>query len=92
MAQVDEQDTTRATNDAYTGMLAISLIALIAGCALLFLDWNQYPDKDPPKVKAPTPSLVAPPPAAKDGGAQPPPAPAPAPMLPMGNQPMPEKK
>jgi len=42
-----------ATNDAYTGMLAISLIALIAGCALLFLDYNQYSDKPPAVPKAP---------------------------------------
>ena len=60
MAQVDESDTTVATNDAYTGMLAISLIALLAGCALLFLDWSQYPDKEPPKVKAPVPKMEVP--------------------------------
>jgi hypothetical protein len=61
MATTDEQDTTRATNDAYTGMLAISLIALIIGCLLLFLDWSQYPSADPPKVKAPPPVISAPP-------------------------------
>lgn len=61
MAQTEEeQDTSRATNDAYTGMLAISLIALLAGCALLYLDWSQYPDKEPQKVTAPKPSMVAP--------------------------------
>ena len=65
MAEIEEeQDTTRATNDAYTGMLAISLIALLAGCALLYLEWSQYPDKDPPKIVAPKPSMEAP----KDGG------------------------
>jgi hypothetical protein len=63
MAQTEEeQDTSRATNDAYTGMLAISLIALLAGAALLYLDWDQYPTKEPPtKVTAPKPSMVAPP-------------------------------
>ena len=55
----EEQDTSRATNDAYTGMLAISLIALLAGCALLYLDWSQY-SENPPKVTAPKPSMVAP--------------------------------
>ena len=61
MAEIDEQqDTSRATNDAYTGMLAISLIALLAGCALLYLDWSQYPSKDPPKVVAPKPNFEAP--------------------------------
>ena len=70
MAQVQETET-RASNDAYTGMLAISLIALIAACALLFLDYNQYSEKDPPKVKAPVINLNAP--AADKGGAPPPP-------------------
>ena len=42
-----------ATNDAYTGMLAISLIALAVGCVLLFLDYNQYDSKTPNLPKAP---------------------------------------
>ena len=76
MAEIEEeQDTTRATNDAYTGMLAISLIALLAGCALLYLDWSQYPDKDPPKIAAPKPSMEAP----KDGGGAAPPKAEPMP-------------
>lgn len=66
MAEIDEQDTTRATNDAYTGMLAISLIALLVGCALLYLDYSQYPG-NPPKVTAPAPP---------SGGGAPPPPPA----------------
>jgi hypothetical protein len=41
-------DTGVATNDAYTGMLAISLIALIAGSVLLFLDYSQHSGKPPP--------------------------------------------
>ena len=53
MAEIDEQDTSVATNDAYTGMLAISLVALLLGCALLYLDYDQYGGKDPPKVSAP---------------------------------------
>jgi len=45
---------TKATNDAWTGMLAISLLALLAGCAFLYLDYSQYPGKDPgPVPKAP---------------------------------------
>ncbi len=89
MAEIDEQDTARATNDAYTGMLAISLIALMAGCALLYLDWSQYPEREPPKVKAPPPVMTAP--APEKGGAQPAPAgnqPAPMQVQPM-QQPMP---
>ena len=89
MAEVDEQDTTRATNDAYTGMLAISLIALLAGCALLYLDYSQYPSSDPPKVKAPVPQLVAPP-AADKGAPQTAPAPPVNPMpMPMQDKGMP---
>ncbi len=43
-----------ATNDAYTGMLGISLLALVLGCVLLYLDYSQYPDSKAPTVpKAP---------------------------------------
>lgn len=52
-----KQETTTAApaaNDAYTGMLAISLIALVVGCLLLYLDYSQYPDSKQPVVpKAP---------------------------------------
>jgi hypothetical protein len=61
MAEIDEQETTRATNDAYTGMLAISLLALVVGCALLYFDWAQYPSSAPPKLSAPAPQITAPP-------------------------------
>jgi hypothetical protein len=79
MAEIDEQeDTTRATNDAYTGMLAISLIALLVGCALLYLDYSQYPSGDPPRVTAPA--------AAPTGGqAVPPPGGGAQGVPPMGN-------
>jgi hypothetical protein len=70
MAQTDEQDTTRATNDAYTGMLAISLIALLTGCALLYFDWSQYPTREPPKVAAPAPVMVPEKGAAPQGAVQ----------------------
>jgi len=84
MAQTEEeQDTSRATNDAYTGMLAISLIALLAGAALLYLDWDQYPTKEPTKVTAPKPSMVAPQQQGGPGGGQ-----QPQPIPPMNVQPM----
>jgi hypothetical protein len=69
----DEEVTAPATSDAYTGMLAISLVALIAGCVLLFLDYSQYPDKNPPAVqKAPAiPTGGAPAPAPGNGAAPP---------------------
>jgi hypothetical protein len=56
MAKDEVFEETRPTNDAWTGMLAISLLALIVGCLLLFLDFSQYPSKDPgpvPKAQAP---------------------------------------
>jgi hypothetical protein len=53
-----EQSTYRATNDAYTGMLAISLLAMIAGSALLFLDYQQYPDQNPPAIKKSAPAAI----------------------------------
>jgi len=45
-------DETKAkpANDAYTGMLAVSLIALLIGSAVLYLDYSQYPATPPPKV------------------------------------------
>jgi hypothetical protein len=45
-----DDDHAPATNDAYTGMLSISLLALIGGCVLLFLDYSQYPDSKPPTL------------------------------------------
>ncbi len=54
MAKKDDTSAPPATNDAYTGMLAISLFALIGGCVLLYLDFSQYPDSKGPAVpKAP---------------------------------------
>lgn len=53
------EDKSRAVNNAYTGMLAISLIALILGCVLLYLDYSQYPTSDPPPIeKAPPPGAA----------------------------------
>jgi hypothetical protein len=46
----DPEMTSRPTNDAYTGMLAIALLALIAGSVLMFLDFNQYPNRNPPPL------------------------------------------
>jgi hypothetical protein len=34
-------------SDAYTGLLIISLLALIAGCTFLYLDWSQYSKTKP---------------------------------------------
>jgi hypothetical protein len=50
MADNFDQPKAKPANDAYTGMLAISLMALLAGCVVLYLDYNQYPASGPPKV------------------------------------------
>ncbi len=50
--------TTRPTNDAYTGMLGISLFALILGCVLLYLDYSQYPDAKGPAIPKSPPVAV----------------------------------
>ena len=63
--QTEQTDTGVPSNDAYTGMLAISLIALIIGSALLFLDWSQYSGTP---QKASLPPLTAPAPKANREG------------------------
>lgn len=47
MARKFEEQKAKPTNDAYTGMLAVSFIALLVGCALLYLDYDQYQNKPP---------------------------------------------
>jgi hypothetical protein len=77
-------------NDAYTGLLAISLLALIGGCVLMYLDQDQLgkaPGKSDLKVDVPgvtkgTGSGL--PPRVDPGGAGGAAGPAPGPM------PMPE--
>jgi hypothetical protein len=34
-------------SDVYTGLLGISLVAMIIGCTLLFLDYSSYSAKKP---------------------------------------------
>ncbi len=76
MAKTETSDTGVASNDAYTGLLAISLIALIVGSALLFLDYSQHSATPPrvtgiPKFEAKKeeikPQIVNPPGEIKDG-------------------------
>ncbi len=40
-------------NDAYVVLLIISLVAMILGCALLWMDYGSYPDGKAPTVAAP---------------------------------------
>jgi hypothetical protein len=90
-------------NDAYTGLLAISLLALLGGCVLMYLDQDELgkaPGKNDLRVDVPGATKGAgsglPPrvdPGAAAGGVAPVPAPGPMGMPPMGTPPMePEKK
>jgi hypothetical protein len=57
--------------DAYTGMLVISLLALIAGGVLLWLDFSRYPNVAAPKgapARAPAVGPQTPGPAPVDPG------------------------
>jgi hypothetical protein len=46
---------TPPRNDAYTGMLIISLLAMTIGCVLLYLDYSRYPASKPPGVQTVAP-------------------------------------
>ena len=54
-ARARRADEPKVKSDAYTGLLVISLCAMILGCVLLYLDWSQYPESKPPAL--PTLSL-----------------------------------
>ncbi len=57
MADDENVDETRPVNDAYTGMLAISLAGMVIGSAFLLLDWLQYPSRNPPDVSKSIPVM-----------------------------------
>ena len=77
-AKKDTATANPATNDAYTGMLAISLCALIVGCVLLYLDYSQYPDSKAPAVPK-APAIAAPAQPQEKAEQQPQPKQGPAP-------------
>lgn len=47
------EPTQKPKNDAYTGMLVISLGAMILGSVLLFVDYSRYSEKNPPAATKP---------------------------------------
>lgn len=61
-------------NDAYTGLLAISFLAMVGGCVLLYLEYQQYetltpqatPKPDVPGTLKPTPNPPKEQPKAKE--------------------------
>jgi hypothetical protein len=69
----DALPEAKPKNDAYTGILGISLGAMIIGCVFLYLDYSQYGDR-----KAPAP----PPPEKLTVGSDKQPAPPPPPPQP----------
>ena len=77
---------SRPRNDVYTVLLLISLVAMIIGCVLLYLDYSQYPDKKPEQYQPPAlKSAPAP------GGAGAPATPPQPPPAQPGPQPAPPK-
>ncbi len=65
-----ESDGSIAVNDAWTGMLAVSLLALVVGSGFLAYDYYQYSDDKVPTV---TKFTATPPGAPQKGPAPPPP-------------------
>jgi hypothetical protein len=51
----DKPATPKPSSDVYTGMLVISLVALLAGCLLLYLDYRRYPGSNPPPITTAAP-------------------------------------
>jgi hypothetical protein len=66
------EPTAKPRFDAYAGMLLLSLLAMVGGTVLLFLDYNEYPAGKP---TLPPPPGKAAPAAAPSGPAAAPPAP-----------------
>ncbi len=52
MAKAQLPTTAKPKNDAYTGILFISLLATIGACVLLYLDYSSYENRVPPKSPA----------------------------------------
>ena len=82
-------------NDAYVGLLILSLVAQVAGVVFLALDWNRYPAGAPTKPAAlaaapAVPSGTNPAPQGNPPAGNPPPVNPPAGNPPAGN-PMPPK-
>jgi hypothetical protein len=63
-----------AGNDAYTGMLIISLAAMLLGCLLLLIEFFSYDGQTkPPQVSLPAAPARTAAPESSGGGAPPPP-------------------
>ena len=80
--------TAKPRNDAYTGLLFISFLALVTSSILLFLDYNQYGSAKPPKFTMPAAGSSAVTPVGGAGDTAPAPG-APGAPAPMGDAPPP---
>jgi hypothetical protein len=69
-ARARDDAPAKPRSDAYTGLLIVSLVALLAGAVFLYLDYSQYPSGGAPKVSAPA-TTSAPAPGAPPGPAAP---------------------
>jgi hypothetical protein len=59
----------KPSSDAYVGLLAISLVAMVVGIVFLTLDYTQYEGKAPAKVTYTPPAAATPaPPQGGTGG------------------------
>jgi hypothetical protein len=57
----DNPEEVKPRSDVYTGLLGISLAALVIACVLVGLDWSGYKEAKPPK-----PSIQVPQPTPKE--------------------------
>ena len=51
VSRYDDMDPPKPRNDAYTGLLTISFVAMFIGCLLLFIDFYSFDGMSPGKVK-----------------------------------------
>src|SRR5438128_94508 len=54
-SRFDREPDSRPQNDAYVGLLALSLLAMIASSILLWIDYSQYGSAKPPAPSIPAP-------------------------------------
>jgi hypothetical protein len=51
-----DEPVAQPRNDAYTGLLALSLLAMVASCVILYLDYAQYGTQKAPSATVPAPA------------------------------------
>src|SRR5579864_2210484 len=93
--RAERESKPRPKSDAYTGLLVISLLAMITACVLWYVDYDSFGKAAPPKPQVAAPGQSTPPPIptappASETPATPPKDETPAtpmPMPPMGSTP-----